>query len=119
MKKISFVGLFLVAFLCLQAGANAQTQPLTAIERPSITVQLSNGEIMFLDGWVQNYLLQNYLPYSQNCLQETTTGDSSGGLFEQYKLLLGAAGAAALTAAQGYFTAKTRYTKKLTQEQTT
>tara|TARA_R100001594_G_scaffold144370_1_gene193371 strand:+ start:185 stop:394 length:210 start_codon:yes stop_codon:yes gene_type:complete len=69
---------------------------------------------MFLDPWVQNYW-----PYFQNCLSQTATGSDSGGLFEQYKLLLGAAGAAALTAAQGYFTAKTRYTKKLNQEQTT
>ena len=116
MKQVSFVGLCLAALVCLQAFADAQTtSPITIPETPSITVQLPNGDIMFLDPWVQAYW-----PYIQSCLPQLTAGnDSSGGLFEQYKLLLGAAGAAALTAAQGYFTAKTRYTKKLNQEQTT
>tara|TARA_R100001129_G_C5241407_1_gene225615 strand:- start:65 stop:415 length:351 start_codon:yes stop_codon:yes gene_type:complete len=116
MKKKPFVGLCLAALLCLQAVADAQTtSPITIPETPSITVQLPNGDIMFLDPWVQTYW-----PYIQSCLpQATANNDSSSGLFEQYKLLLGAAGAAALTAAQGYFTAKTRYTKKQNEEQTT
>ena len=117
MKKVSFVGLFLAALLCLQAVADAQTTspiPIASIESPQISFLLPNGEVMFLDPWVQNYW-----PYFQNCLGQTASGGDSGSLFEQYKLLLGAAGAAALTAAQGYFTAKTRYTKKLSQEQTT
>ena len=116
MKKISFVGLLLAALVCLQTVANAQTQPIPigSIESPQISFLLPNGEVMFLDPWIQNYW-----PYFQNCLGQTATEGGSGGLFEQYKLLLGAAGAAALTAAQGYFTAKTRYTKKLNQEQTT
>ncbi len=117
MKKVPFVGVCLAALLCLQAAADAQTQPIPmfTIESPQISFLLPNGEVMFLDPWVQNYL-----PYFQNCYaQGTTTSNNSGGLFEQYKLLLGAAGAAALTAAQGYFTAKTRYTKKQNQEQTT